>query len=91
MNTIHIDRLILRCRGIEPDAAQAALRELGPALLRQLREGGREGADHDWPRSSDTVRVAGTAAATAVADAVAARVAATVHGKTAPTKKPGRF
>jgi hypothetical protein len=37
---VRIDRLILKCRGIEPSTAQAAVRELGPALLRQLRDGG---------------------------------------------------
>ena len=46
---VRIDRLILRCRGIERSTAQAAVREPVPALLRQLREGGGAAARGNVP------------------------------------------
>ena len=77
---VRIDRLILRCRGIEPNTAQVAVRELGPALLRQLRAAGSEAAGGN-AASAAASRVRAQAAPEALADAVAGRIAAAVESK----------
>jgi hypothetical protein len=82
---VRIDRLILRCRGIEPSTAQAAVRELGPALLRQLREGGGREAP------SGAIRVPAKAEPEALADGVAGRIAAAVENKAAANNKTEKF
>jgi hypothetical protein len=85
---IRIDRLILRCRGVEPGTAQAAVRELGPALLRQLREGGGSGGN---AASAAAIRVSAQAAPKTLADAVAGRVAVAVESKAASNNKTEKF
>jgi hypothetical protein len=74
MRTIHIDRLDLTCRGISPELAQAALSELGPALVRRLGGGG--GSDDS---ESDVVRVSGKVGPEALADRIAGRVSSAMQ------------
>ena len=87
---VRIDRLILRCRGIEPSTAQAAVRELGPALLRQLREGGGAAAGGN-AASAAAIRVPAQAAPEALAGAVAGRIAAAVESRNASNNKTEKF
>jgi hypothetical protein len=88
MKTIHIERLDLRCRGIPQASAHAAVRELGPALLRHLSE--RDGAAGNSAArgGSATIRVSGDATPAALADAMAARVAAAIRTRAATRNKP---
>ena len=87
---IRIDRLILRCRGVEPGTAQAAVRELGPALLRQLREGGGKASGGN-AASAAAIRVSAQAAPETLAGAVAGRVAGAVESKAASNNKTEKF
>jgi arginase family enzyme len=41
---LNIQQLRLRCRGIDPAVAEAAIRRLGPDLLRELAR-----QQHPWP------------------------------------------
>ena len=80
MNTIRIDHLHLKCRGIDVATARAALRVLGPALARQLDNGanascglnraGKESAAISVPAGVTPAKLAG---------AMAGRVTATIR------------
>jgi hypothetical protein len=76
---VRIERIILRCRGIEPATAQAAVGELGPGLLRRLRQGGGEASAADTP-----IPLGATAAPRGLAGVVADRVAAAVESQAPP-------
>jgi len=84
VNTIRIDRLDLRCRGIRPATAQAALGELSSAMLRRLTE------RDETENHNSVIFVSGNTAPTELADAIAARVAAAVHARVASGSKPTR-
>lgn len=71
MKTIHIGRLDLKCRGVEPAVARGALRELGSALALQL-----SGSD-----SGERRPLIQAQSAAGLADSVAARVAAKVRAR----------
>ena len=71
MKTIHIGRLVLKCRGIPPAVARGALGELSSALTRQLSA----------PDSAAVISAGGQNTPAGLADAVAGRVAATVRAR----------
>ena len=75
MNTIRIERLDLRCRGIAPETAQIAAGALGAALQRHLAGGEAVSAGG----SPDLTRVTATTNPGALADTIAARVAGIVR------------
>jgi hypothetical protein len=79
MKTIHIKRLNLRCRGIPPATARAALAELGGALRRQLADSGDVPEDNAAGSTSATLRVSSRVSATALAAAAAALVAVAIR------------
>ena len=87
MKTIHLDRLDLKCRGLPPATAQAALSELGPALARELQAGsGTAPGPLDQRGRDGALRVRAGVTAATLAGAVAARVAAQVHAHAGTTK-----
>jgi acetylornithine deacetylase/succinyl-diaminopimelate desuccinylase-like protein len=88
MNTIRIGRLDLKCRGIPPATAQAAMGELSSALAQQLTR--RDEPQNDGPARPHptTIRLSGNTTPATLANAVAARVTATVHARLASGSKP---
>lgn len=81
MNTIRIDRLDLKCRGIDAATARAALRELGPALAQQLGSGPIANANaNPAGNESPPIRVRAGVAPAALASAMAERVTAVIRG-----------
>jgi hypothetical protein len=82
MKTIRIDRLNLKCRGIPPATAQAAARELAPALLRHLGNEAFGGTDD--ANGSTTLRVPARIAPLPLANTIAGRVSAAIHDGAKP-------
>jgi hypothetical protein len=81
MNTIRVDRLNLKCRGIEAATARAALRELGPALIQQLGSSPNATASSSpIGHESPPIRVRAGVAPAALAGAMAERVTAVIRG-----------
>jgi hypothetical protein len=82
---LHIERLVLRLRGVSPEVARAAANDLGPALLESLaqhrRLTGSTGTAEIGTLSLGTVTVQGTdspaslraTVARAITDAMAAQ------------------
>lgn len=73
---IHIDRLELDLRGIDPKTAEAATRRLGPALERALAQ--RRGR-FDSARRSDAGGIAPSSESHDVASGLAHRIAERVR------------
>jgi hypothetical protein len=74
---VHIERLELDLRGLDPVAAEAATRELGPALQTELarRRGRFESA-----RSIDAGSIAPSSQPNEIASSVAHRIAQRTRG-----------
>jgi hypothetical protein len=72
---VHIDRLDLDLRGLDPALAEAAVRALGPALQRQLAQAGSRPPAQSAPRI-DAGHVPAGGDAQALADRLAQRIAA---------------
>jgi hypothetical protein len=79
MNTIDIERLDLKCRGIPATTAQTALRELRLALPRHLSNDGAATDNLAERAGAATIRVSRDVTSTALADAIAARVARSIR------------
>jgi hypothetical protein len=80
MNTIRIDRLDLKCRGIQAATAQAALCELGPALRHHLGNGACAATGpNSAGKESAAIRVPARVTPATLAGAVAERVMTVVH------------
>ena len=75
--TIHIDRLDLDLRGIDPGVADAAVRLLGPALQAALARG----ADRATPAAHiDAGRIAPVSEPQALAERLSQRIAGSLAG-----------
>ena len=88
MNTIRIDRLDLKCRGIKAATARAAMRELGPALVRHLGDGANAVASPNRAgKESAAIRVPARVTPATLAGAMAERVTAAVRAAQNPGRK----
>jgi hypothetical protein len=85
MKTIRIGQLDLKCRGVHPVVARAALRELHSALARQLSASDAEDQRPSAQPQSGPIRLSSESTPAALANAVASRVATTVRARTTYT------
>lgn len=78
---VHIDRLELDLRGIDPQIAEAAVRLFGPALQAELARGieHRSIGQHGSAARIDAGRIAPESEAGALAARLAQRVAGTLN------------
>ena len=84
MNTLRIDRLNLKCRGVLSGTAAGALRELGPVLQNHLNESSRPAPAPTAGKASGALQVRAGVTSSALAGAVAARVTEVIRSRSNP-------